>query len=207
MSMTNKKLILLVGLVWVVVAGVLVLAIVLTSSGNLEPAAHRSLGSVSETARGVYPLTEKLALDWRDDAVLVGITAGWRAATLENLRQPPTWSFQFYSPGQQETYVTVVTQGEARGVRKTLVPYPLPAIPVDEWAVDSSQAVEMWLDNGGARFLEQHPTDAELRLQLRAVATNQDGAPQLVWTVTGIVFETNQVKSVQIDATSGKLVH
>jgi hypothetical protein len=204
--MTNKKLILLVGLVWVVVAGVLVLALVLTSSGNLEPAAHRSLGSVSETARGVYPLTEKLALDWRDDAVLVGITAGWRAATLENLRQPHTWSFQFYSPGQQETYVTVVTQGEARGVRKMLVPYPLPAIPVDEWAVDSSQAVEMWLDNGGSRFLEQHPTDAELRLQLRAMATNQDGAPQLVWTVTGIVFKTNQVKSVQIDATSGKLV-
>lgn len=207
MSMTNKKLILLIGLVWVVVAGVLVLALVLTSSGNLEPAAHQRLGSVSETARGVYPLTEKLALDWRDDAVLVGITAGWRAATLESLRQPPTWSFQFYSPGQQETYVTVVMQGEAGGVRKTLVPYPLPAIPVDEWAVDSSQVVEMWLDDGGARFLEQHPTDAELRLQLRAVATNQDGAPQLVWTVTGIVFETNQVKSVQIDATSGELVH
>jgi hypothetical protein len=203
--MTNKKLILLVVAAWIVVAGILVLALLVISDDVDLPSRH-DVGPAAETAKKVYPSAEKLALDWRRDAVLVGVTAGWRDARLETLDEPPTWSFQFYSPGRQEAFLVVVVGGKAQGLREMLVPYPLPAVPVDRWSVDSQRAVEIWLDNGGARFLDRHPTDAELRLQLRVAATNKDGTPQLLWTVMGIVFETNQAETLQIDATTGQLV-
>ena len=203
--MTDKRLILLVVLAWVVMAGVLVVAFLVTSD-DVDPVVRHDLGPVAGTAKEIYPTTEELALDWRPDAVLVGVTAGWRDATLETLRQPPTWSFQYYSPGRQEVFIVAVVGGEAQGLREMLVPYPLPAIPVDQWSVDSQRAVEFWLDSGGARFLERHPADAELRLQLRVAATSKDGTPRLLWTVMGIVFETNQVETLQIDAATGELV-
>jgi len=203
--MTNKKLILLVGLAWIVAAAILVLAFLATSN-DIAPAVHHDLGPAAETAKKLYPAAEQLALDWRHDAVLVGVIAGWREATLETLRLPPTWSFQFYSPGQQKAFLVVAVQGEPQGLREMLVPYPLPAIPSDKWSVDSQQAVEIWLDSGGARFLERHPTDAELRLQLRVAETGKGGTPRLLWTVMGIVFETNQAETLQIDATTGQLV-
>ena len=203
--MTNKRLILLVVLAWVVMAGVLIVAFLVTSD-DVDPIVRHHLGSVVGTAKEIYPTTEKLALDWRPDAVLVGVTAGWRDATLETLRQPPAWSFQYYSPGQQQVFLVAVVEGEAQGLREMLVPYPLPAIPIDGWSVDSQRAVEIWLDSGGARFLERHPADAELRLQLRVADTSKDGTPRLLWTVMGIVFETNQVETLQIDAATGGLV-
>ena len=205
MIMTNKKLILLVGLAWIVAAAILVLAL-LATSGDVDPAVHHDLGPAAETAKKLYPAAEQLALDWRHDAVLAGVMAGWREATLATLRLPPTWSFQFYSPGQQKAFLVVAVQGEPQGLREMLVPYPLPAIPADRWSVDSQQAVEIWLDGGGAGFLERQSDDVELRLQLRVAATAKDGTSQLLWTVMGIVFETNQLEILQIDATSGELV-
>jgi hypothetical protein len=203
--MTGRKLILFVVLAWIVVAGVLVVAFLVTS-GDVDPVVRHDLGPIAETAKKIYPATEELALDWRPDAVLAGVTAGWRDAALETLRQPPAWSFQYYSPDRQETFLVAVVGGEPQGLREMLVPYPLPAIPIDQWSVDSQQAVEMWLDSGGARFLERHPTDAELRLQLRLEETSKGGTSRLLWTVMGIVFETNQVETLQIDATTGGLV-
>ncbi|MFZ5917087.1 MAG: hypothetical protein ACOYZ7_09155 [Chloroflexota bacterium] len=205
--MSNKKLIVWVLIGWLVVLGLLALAFVLFGSDDLGAPARHELGTVAETARKVLPATESLASGWQPDAVLVGITASWHDVSPETLRQPPAWSFQFYSAGRRETLITTVLQGQAQTVRTSLAPYPLPAIQPDAWAIDSTQALEVWLDNGGADFLAENPVGAQVRLQLRLYSDRQHESPQLVWTVTGLVFETNRFRMLRIDATSGKVVY
>jgi hypothetical protein len=203
---SNKRLILLVAVAWIVVAGGVLLGFLMLSSDDAEPAARSELGSVAETAKEGYARVEGLAQEWQRDAALAAVTASWHDATLETLRGAPVWSFQFYSPTRQQVYVTTLVEGEAKGVRSTLVPYPLAAIPRDEWAVDTDRALEIWLDNGGAQLLAENPGRVELRLQLR-VTDADEGGSRLLWTVTGFVFETNRFRSLRIDATSGQVIY
>lgn len=205
--MSNKKLILLVVVAWAVVAGGMLLGFLLLSSDDAEPATRSELGSVAETAKEDYARVEGLAQEWQPDAALVAVTAGWHDATLETLREAPAWSFQFYSPSRQQVYVTTLVEGEAKGVRSMLVPYPLAAIPRDEWAVDIDRALEIWLDNGGAQFLTESPGRVEVRLQLRVTDGDAGESLRLLWTATGFVFETNRFRSVRIDAANGQVVY
>lgn len=146
-------------------------------------------------ARQAYPLAAAVAREWQSDARLAVVTAHWRPH-LGRWPNRVEWTFQFYSLSTQRTAAVVVSERGARLLREALSPYPISSFAEEDWRVDSPQALEAWLEAGGAAFVARY-AQAEVSAQLRA---SEAGRP--VWTIIGIAGE--QVWSVSVDGLTGE---
>ena len=128
--------------------------------------------------RSLYERADQAAKEWRSDAGLVSAVASWPFATLDDLSGPVDWTLSFFSPGTQSIDVLNVHPDRITSIREMLSPYPLPAIAIDLWQVDSHEALNAWLNGGGGDFLRSHPVvDVSARLRV------EDG--RALWTVIG----------------------
>lgn len=153
------------------------------------------------TAKTAYPLAERAAKGWQEDAYLLSATAAWSQATEKGLREGKTsWAFYFLSPLARQIRVFSVTTEEVAGTR-TMDALSIPSgIDPSRWQVDSPEVIRLFLERGGQGFLDQHP-DGGLHLRL---AADEDG--RLVWMASSLSSGSKESLSVKIDAQTGEVI-
>jgi hypothetical protein len=150
-------------------------------------------------ARTVFPIAQQEALHWQQDAQLSSAGIVWDDLGPGGILKRDRWTFQFYSPSQQRMTVIRVTDGEAQRLRTALLPNSLPLLPLDQWQVDSAQALQTWWERGGESFVRKH-TRVSINLKLRL----EPGGTRPVWIVVGSA--SDQHLAVQVDSSNGKVL-
>jgi hypothetical protein len=165
-----------------------------TLAATTTPQETYRLPETPYSARNLYGQAEQAARRWQPDAALVSAAASWPFVGLDDFSRPNDWTFQFYSSATGRLYVINVDQTTVTPIRETLSPYRLPTVDVDQWQVDSHQALNAWLNRGGGAFLQRTAiVDVSIRL-----SRPQGGAP--VWTVLGIDDSGQAVQTEIVDA-------
>jgi hypothetical protein len=174
--------------------------------GNLRPApqATFTMEFTSLTARQLFPVARDRAMLWQADAQLASATANWEKTAINLVGQPTTWTFRFYSPGLARFYfVTVRANSQVDGVSHGTPTQRSPRLlAIDQWTVDSPEAINLWLNYGGSQMLASVP-GIQVAAQLSAARTS-DLTP--TWTVAGYNRENDSYHTVIINAQSGEVV-
>lgn len=156
---------------------------------------------VAVTGLNQYQSAVAAAQSWAADAQLVSASANWPFVTaVDQIGEPTVWNYRFYSPAKRRLFfVKIEPEGQVEtiehAIKVTLPPQP---IAMSDWLLDSSAALAIWLDYGGAKMLQTNP-GLELLVQLRS--TSQYTSP--VWVVTGVDDRTELIRVVAVDAREG----
>ena len=155
------------------------------------------------TALKAYDLAEKVAQDWKGDAVPSSASCAWTNPTeAELLEGKMAWGFNFISPSSAEVQTISVFKGRAGALKTDRVEDIPKTLSVVGWKVDSPQAMSIFLDNGGRDFLIAGHPDTNVHMHLSARAD----AGRLLWTVSALSATSGTYISVQVDATSSDMV-
>jgi hypothetical protein len=150
-------------------------------------------------ARTVYPIAEQEALRWQSDAQLASAEVVWDDLGPGGKLTRDRWTFEFYSPSQQRMAVIRVVDGRAERLRTALVPNRLEPLPLNQWQVDSTQALQTWWERGGGDFVQSHrQVSISLKLRMEPKSTRS------LWSVAGSSSGEHLV--VQIDSSDGTIV-
>ena len=193
---------------WVVVVGLL--ASILAMFGILlyELQVPSSLPALASPAfflddrgrvQSVYPIVAQEAQRWQGDAQLYSAGIVWDDVGSEGVLKRDLWTFEFFSPSQGQMAVIRVTDGQVERLRTTRLPTRLHALPLQQWRIDSTQALQTWWENGGGDFVRKH-NRVSIGLKLRAGPKRA----RTLWTVAGSATEQHWV--VRIDSVDGTVV-
>ncbi|OQY48164.1 MAG: hypothetical protein B6242_03235 [Anaerolineaceae bacterium 4572_78] len=144
---------------------------------------------------------EKVAL-WHDDAVLVSVASNWDKTNIDTVGQPSTWTYRYYSHGHKRLFfVTVTADGQATGISHIERIYNRPeTIKATNW-IDSSEAVNIWLNYGGAIMMRSFP-DIQVVAQLKIISKGGT----LEWTVAGFDDISKKYHTIYINAIDKKII-
>jgi hypothetical protein len=204
--MTKTQIFILWGLAIVVVVVLVVVGQVMSRPSVKAapivtvPAQSYRLPGVPYSARSLYRHADQAARSWQGDAVLVSVAASWPFADMDGFSQATDWTYQFYSPSTQGIYVVNASEAEVTPIREALSPYPLATVPLDEWRLDSHEALNAWLSAGGGDLLSANPiVDVNVRLR-----QSEDG--QAEWAVVGAVRGSQAIHVARVDARDGTIL-
>lgn len=157
-----------------------------------------------KTAKIAYAIAQRGVVDWYADAVLLDASTTWpQGATETDLRTgAANWGYTFYSPDAGTAALVTVTGDTAKRVSEN--PYSPPASTIADagaWLLDSQQAVQIFLDNGGAAFMRDNGTTTMI---MQLTTSNPGG--RLEWFVSLFGNENGRSFSMRIDATSGEVL-
>ncbi len=169
-----------------------------TAVASSQPAQSSSDG---KTALAAYAMAQRAVQDWHSDAVLLNASATWpRSANANELGKGlANWAYTFYSPGNNSITLVSVRGDDARRLSESV--YNQPAAPLDAggWRLDSQQAVQVFLNNGGAQFLqEQGPSTLLMQL------TTSEA--QVTWFLSLYAEGSGRSYSMRINATTGDVL-
>lgn len=191
-----------------IISGLLGLVIVVALSGivfwtmardqaataQVNAAASAAQQPGGQTAQEAYDMALNVARDWSSDVQLLSASATWPAGA-SFVSGEASWGFQFYSPAAQSTALIAVDGARARRLRSGPTESSVAPLNVEGWLVDSPQAVEIMMNNGGEQFLQQAgPSSLILTLNL---------VNQFQWQAKLIDTQTKEVLSMTVDPTSG----
>ncbi len=150
------------------------------------------------SARQAFERAQPAARAWQGDAGLSSVSANWHAARQDDLAgAPPAWVVTFYSPGVGQRQSLVVSSQSVSAWAPERPSGLPPAIDPGRWQVDSRQAMDIFLGDGGREFvLAREPVDVFLTLGLSE-------AGQLEWTVVALKSATSESYGLYIDAATG----
>jgi hypothetical protein len=189
-----------IGLVLIVALGLLAYGQLTNSQSGLTAATKLTVGG--NTARQAFAPAAKLAEQWQQDARLTSVS-GQLSAVGQGSGNKIEWGFQFFSPATQEMALVAVNDGEARMVRSPMLsPYKLPTFSLDEWLVDSNQALQTWWERGGDSLVKQY-TQVDIVMQLR-ISREQGSQP--VWAVAGVIAGKNTTLTIFVNASDGSVI-
>lgn len=167
------------------------------------PQATYTLTHTQITAKSMYPATAGTLSLWADDAQLYSVTATWPKTELNMVGEAAAWTYRYYSPEQKRLFfITVNPDGVATGTSHGERVYNAPlSVPAEAWQVDSSTALNTWLNYGGAAMLAAMPgTQVVIQLQVSTPAE------PLTWTIAGFDQVTKQYHTVSVNAQNGKVI-
>jgi hypothetical protein len=150
-------------------------------------------------ARAVFPIAQQEALSWQQDAQLSAVQTVWDDLGPGGIFKRDRWTFQFSSPSQQQMAIIRVRDKQARRLQTTLLPNRLPALPLEQWQVNSTQALQTWWERGGCDFVQKHP-QVSISLKLRV----EPGSTRPVWIITGSSSGSHWI--VQLDSNDGTVL-
>ena len=159
------------------------------------------------TAREAYPLAERVARKWKQDAELRSIRTSWRNPTPAQLRAgKASWAYYFVSPSSKRDnklagYIVTVSEGEAQGVKEDQFAASAKSLIFVDWKVDSAQALKVFLENGGQDFLAGHA-----QADIHTILYTFEGTQSAVWEVSALDRETKAAMSLRVNATSGAAI-
>jgi len=173
------------------------------SPDQIYPQATFTVVHTQVTAKSLLPQTESQIAMWQQDARLYTVSATWQKTELDTAGAPTIWTYRFYSPGQKRLYfVTVDPDGRVTGTSHgERIYHPPQPIPIENWAVDSSQALNLWLNHGGSAMLTAIP-GIQVVAQLQV---NSPDAPT-AWTVAGYDQLSKHFHTVFINAATGEVL-
>jgi len=171
----------------------------LNSPASVESAP--SAAAIEPTAKEAFASASKSAKRWRDDARLAGARAHCRGDIIMNGGQVE-WAFQFFSPATQQLALFAVSDGQVRRIRQGLSPYEVPTLSIEEWQVDSREAVGRWWREGGGYLAARRP-DTEVTMRLYP---SRGGDLSPIWAVGGSVPDQETSLVVQVDASDGSIL-
>lgn len=193
---------------WAVVAGLLLFILVIFGVLLVQlqvpglpptPPPPAFLLDAEARAQTVLPIAQEEALRWQKDAQLSAAEIIWDDLGPGGILKRSRWTFEFYSPSQQQMAVIRVIDGKAERLRTTLLPNPLPILAFDQWHVDSTQALRTWWEKGGGDFVQQH-VQVSISLKLRM----DPKGTRLLWIVAGSSSDEHRV--TQIDCANGAVL-
>lgn len=175
--------------------------VVAQQAGEIGPTAVYS----GHTAKLAYVSAEGLAKSWQEDAALLNATATWsQGATVSNLQSgQTTWAFTFYSPSTQRSTTISVVDNQTTFIGEGVSPIAYTLSDVTGWQLDSNQAIQILLDQGGYNFINQEGiTILTMALML------DDGTPssQMEWLTSLIGTESGNSLDLRINATTGEIL-
>lgn len=197
-----------------VVAVVLAIGLLLPACGMFSsvddgnPLQHPELEVAS--ARYVLPLTNQKAAEWQEDARPQNIIMSLRTVQ-EN--KPLRASLIYRSESQPDSYliVTVVTRQNHIEIESKKGEYTFPRpigepIELDDIEIDSVEALNIAVENGGSEFLSRNPGGSwsQLSLNLMYEELYASSGP-LVWRA---IFASESVgtRYIRIDPESGQVL-
>jgi hypothetical protein len=151
------------------------------------------------TAREGYPLALQAALEWNQNAALAWVTgqlsASSQAGAGTGRLSPWTFVFENLSPQTQADttqgfQVTVGRDGVEKS-RTIPVSTAFPKPNLEDWKVDSDEALQIAESAGGARFRESDPSSIEMTVRL-----NQPGAFSGYPTTETVLWEIRYENSL-----------
>lgn len=155
-------------------------------------------------AKDAYEVALPFAQRWDDSVQLVSVSTTWNNVSLDDIGQVDVWDFSFFAPERDRMYFTIVTVDQP--VDGQAHPFKLQRPPLvinpDEWAVDSSQAIAIWLNNGGGVFVQTFP---ENQVEILLRQSLEGGGP--VWNIIGTSADQSQLLYLTIDATNGMVLN
>jgi endonuclease/exonuclease/phosphatase (EEP) superfamily protein YafD len=151
---------------------------------------------------------QELAFDqvrklWQEDAQLMAVRSTWEQTELNAVGQPSPWTYRFYSPtARQMFFITITPEGEVLGTLHTEQIFDPPkSIRMEDWVMDSSEALNIWLNYGGATMLAAMPG-----IQVVAQLKVNSASSPLTWTIAGYDQVSQNFLSVFIDARSKEVL-
>jgi hypothetical protein len=195
-----RLLLIILGVLVIAVYGtlaVLIMAVSGTDSATQAPPPGPAL-----TARDTYPAAVTEAQTWQPESQLVSASASWaNVQGEEDLREVAAWGFTFLSPQIRKIRVVSVTPDGAQHVQTADAGPKTRGVEVSAWQVDSTEVVDVFLNNGGDGFLAQHPgSTVSLRVGL------EEDSDRLVWYAMGIHSAERATLVITVDATTGELL-
>jgi hypothetical protein len=193
---------------WVVVGGLMLFILVIFGTllyklqvpeSSPTPPAPAFLLEDAARARAAFPIAEQEARRWQPDAQLSSVGIVWDDLGPGGILKRDKWTFQFYSPSQEQMAVIRVTDGAAQRLRTALLPNRLPVLSLDQWQIDSTEALQTWWEWGGGKFVREH-SRVSISLKLRL----EPGGTRPIWIVAGSASDQHWV--VQVDSNDGTVL-
>lgn len=173
------------------------------SSVPTVPAVH-TVTFTQVTGLGQFQPAWDAGQAWADDAQLISVSANWSSVlSVGQVGEPAQWSYRFYSPTLRRLLIVKVEPDKQVAMVEHVgkITLPPPTLDVTNWLTDSSTALAIWLDYGGAELLKRNP-GLEVLIQLRTI----NNYPGPVWMVIGLDKRTQDILVVVIDASEGTVV-
>ncbi|MCB8966147.1 MAG: hypothetical protein H6660_04555 [Ardenticatenaceae bacterium] len=155
------------------------------------------------TAKIAYAFAQRSVADWYADAVLLDASTTWpQGATETDLRTGiANWGYTFYSPEAGTATLVTVTGDTSQRISESAYTPPASITDAGAWLLDSQQAVQIFLDNGGGAFMRDNGITT-LIMQL----TTSNPSERMEWFASLISNENGRSYSMRIDATSGDVL-
>ena len=152
-----------------------------------------------------YAAAQTQALAWQRDAQLLTAQATWpQGATADYLRQgAESWGFTFYAPAAARVALFSVVEEQVTLISESDHQQTNPLLSTSGWNLDSTDAVRIFLAEGGNTFLADQGV-ATMNMALLASDVEENG--RLEWQVALFSLQTGQAFTMLIDATSGEVL-
>lgn len=157
--------------------------------------------SNGKTALAAYAVAQRALQDWHSDAVLLNASATWpRTANASDLGQGVgNWAYTFYSPGSNSITLVSVRGDDAKRLSESVYSQQTAPLDAGGWRLDSQQAVQVFLNNGGAQFLQEQGAST-LLMQLTT------SEAQVTWFLSLYAEGSGRSYSMRINATTGDVL-
>ena len=160
--------------------------------------------TVVQTAKMAYVAAQEKTKEWQPDAILLSTTATWpQGAKSDYLKQGTSdWAFTFHSPSSVSNATVTVVNGQT-----TLIPGnnndTLQLLDSSSWQVDSPDAVNKVLTEGGKAFMDKEGITI---LSMTLVTNDPYENGRLEWLASLIGTQTGNSYTMRIDAASGDVI-
>ena len=158
-----------------------------------------------QSAIVAYAAAQSTAVEWQADAQLMNAQATWpQGATAEQLlKGEESWGFTFYSPSAQRIAVFSVVEDEAALVSEGEHEQTEALLSASGWNLDSYEAIETFLAEGGRTFLAEQGVST---MTMALLASDTEGNGRLEWQVSLFSLQSGQAFTMRLDATSGEIL-
>lgn len=158
-----------------------------------------------ETAKMAYAKAQQTAVAWQPDAKLFNVSATWpQGSTAQEIRAgEATWGFTFYSPSAQKIAMISVVEDTSSLISQNDYTAETPILEASGWNLDSSDAIETLLKEGGGQFLSDQGVTT---LTMMLSTDNAKGDGRMEWQLNLISLKNARALKMRIDATSGEIL-
>lgn len=152
-----------------------------------------------------YAAAQNAAIAWQADAQLLTAQATWpQGSTAEYLlKGEESWGFTFYSPSAQRIAVFSVVEDTASLVSEGEHQQTDPLLSASGWNLDSQEAIQTFLGQGGRTFLAEQGVST---MTMALLASDQEGNGRLEWQISLFSLQSGQAFTMRLDATSGEVL-
>ena len=166
-------------------------------NGDIAPTSTFAGGTALEF---FYSFALPEAQKWQADARLIGATATLpRGTTRESLiTGKANWTFTFYSPTTTSIAVIAVSGSQASLIAQRAADQVLELVELDGWQIDSPQAIDKMLNQGGNDFLN----DVDIVTLTMALTMDSPGRSS-EWFISLIAPTGGQSFTIRLNGRTG----